>query len=56
MVDSLRDARQTKGKFLLISRRDERGWLGELPARLAVPPMPMQERVLVARALAEKNG
>ena len=56
-MDFLRDAKQTKAKFLLTSRRDERAWLGdELPRRIAVPPMPMQERVQLARALAEKHG
>src|SRR5262249_39799922 len=34
---------------------DERTWLGDLPARIEVPPMPMQERVQLARALAEKQ-
>ena len=56
LANFLRDARQTKAKFLLTSRRDERGWLGDLPARVPVPPMPMQERVQLARALAEKHG
>ncbi len=56
LVDFLRDARQTKARFLLTSRRDERKWLGpELPRRIAVPRMPMQERVQLARALAEKH-
>ncbi len=52
----LRDARDTKAKFLLTSRRDERAWLAALPRRIAVPPMPFQERVQLARALAEKHG
>jgi tetratricopeptide (TPR) repeat protein len=56
LVDFLRDAAQTRAKFLLTSRRDEREWLGNLPARITVPPMPMQERVQLARALAEKHG
>jgi tetratricopeptide (TPR) repeat protein len=56
LKDFLLAARNTKAKFLLTSRRDERGWLGELPARLTLPPMPMQERVQLARALAEKHG
>jgi tetratricopeptide (TPR) repeat protein len=56
LVAFLRDARETKAKFLLTSRRDERGWLGDLPRRIPVPPMPMQERVQLARALAEKFG
>ena len=32
----LREARGTKARFLLTSRREEQGWLGELPARIAV--------------------
>lgn len=47
---------QTRAKFLLTSRRDEREWLGDLPRRVSLPPMPMQERVQLARALAEKHG
>jgi hypothetical protein len=56
LVDFLRAAGQTKAKFLLTSRREERGWLDDLPRRLTLPPMPMQERVQLARALAEKYG
>ncbi len=56
LADFLRAARETKARFLLSSRRDERGWLGDLPARVPVPPMPFQERVQLARALAEKHG
>jgi tetratricopeptide (TPR) repeat protein len=56
LADFLRAARSTKAKILLTSRRDERRWLGDLPARIKVPPMPMQERVQLARALAEKHG
>jgi len=52
----LRSARDTQVKFLLTSRRDELSWLGNLPARIMVPPMPMQERVQLARAIAEKYG
>ena len=56
LTDFLRAARDTKAKFLLTSRREERGWLGDLPVRVPVPPMPFQERVQLARALAEKHG
>jgi tetratricopeptide (TPR) repeat protein len=56
LKDFLLAARNTKAKFLLTSRRDEQTWLGDLPARLTLPPMPMQERVQLARALAEKHG
>ncbi|MGA9351399.1 MAG: tetratricopeptide repeat protein [Anaerolineae bacterium] len=56
LLDFLRAARETKAKFLLTSRREERAWLGDLPARLTLPPMPIQEGVQLARALAEKHG
>ena len=52
----LRAVRGTKAKVLLTSRRDERGWLGELPARVRLPAMPMGERVQLARSLAAKQG
>ena len=55
LADFLRASMLTKAKFLLTSRRDERNWLGELPARIQVPPMPMQERVQLSQALAEKH-
>lgn len=48
--------RDTKAKVLLTSRRDEQAWLGDLAVRIHVPPMPMQERVQLARALAEKHN
>jgi tetratricopeptide (TPR) repeat protein len=54
LADFLRAARETKAKFLLTSRRDERGWLGDLPARVHLPPMPFLERLELARGLAEK--
>ncbi|OUC16092.1 MAG: hypothetical protein B0A82_03700 [Alkalinema sp. CACIAM 70d] len=56
LADFLRDARNTKARFLLTSRRDERAWLGDLPVRVQVPPMPTQERVEFARQLAGKYG
>jgi tetratricopeptide (TPR) repeat protein len=56
LVDFLRAARDTRAKFLLTSRRDEQGWLGDLPARITVPPMPLQESVQLVRALAARRG
>jgi tetratricopeptide (TPR) repeat protein len=56
LADFLREARSTQAKFLLTSRRDEQEWLGDLPRRVKIGPMPMQERVQLARALAEKRG
>jgi tetratricopeptide (TPR) repeat protein len=50
------DLRTTKAKVLLTSRRDERAWLGGLPARVVLPAMPMGERVQLVRAVAAKQG
>jgi tetratricopeptide (TPR) repeat protein len=55
LADFLRDVKQTQAKILLTSRRDEQTWLQNVPCRIAVPPMPMQERVQLARALAEHH-
>jgi len=52
----LSDVRETKAKVLLTSRRDEEDWLGELAQRVTVPPMPMQERLQLAGAIAERRG
>jgi tetratricopeptide (TPR) repeat protein len=52
----LAELRGRKAKVLLTSRRDERALLGNLPARVRLPPMPMGERVQLARALAAKQG
>ncbi len=49
-------ARDTKAKFLLTSRRAETAWLGELPRRVRVPAMPMQERLQLAVAIVERRG
>lgn len=54
LVDFLRAAQETQAKFLLTSRRDELAWLGNLPTRIQVPPMPHTERAQFAKALAEK--
>ncbi|MCX6674731.1 MAG: CHAT domain-containing protein [Methanothrix sp.] len=56
LANFLRAARDTQAKFLLTSRRDEREWLGDLPRRVLVPPMPMFERMELARAIADKQG
>jgi len=56
LKDFLNAARETRAKFLLTSRRDETQWLGLLPRRITIPPMPMQERVQLARGIAEKFG
>ena len=56
LVDFLREARGTQAKFLLTSRRDERDWLSDLPARIELPPMPFDECVQMTEALAKKLG
>ncbi|HEX5716067.1 MAG TPA: CHAT domain-containing protein, partial [Thermoanaerobaculia bacterium] len=56
LLGFLRALRQTKAKVLLTSRRDERSWLGDLPVRIQVPPMPMTESLQLVRALAERHG
>jgi tetratricopeptide (TPR) repeat protein len=56
LVNFLRAASQGQAKFLLTSRRDERGWLGELPRRIVMPAMPTQERVQLARELVKRHG
>jgi CHAT domain len=56
LADFLHAVRGTKAKFLLTSRRDERGWLHDLPARIELPPMPFDERVQMTEALARKLG
>ncbi len=53
----LRDlAQTTRCKVLLTSRRDERHWLGDLPARVRLPAMPMRESLQLAAALAARHG
>lgn len=52
----LEEARATKAKFLLTSRREERGWLGEMPARTWMLPMPWHERVALAAKIARDSG
>ncbi|MEI7644831.1 MAG: CHAT domain-containing protein [Chloroflexales bacterium] len=54
LADFLRAVRDTPAKFLLTSRRDEQAWLGNLPLRVVLPPMPMHERRQMAEALAAK--
>jgi tetratricopeptide (TPR) repeat protein len=56
LLGFLNAARETKAKFLLTSRRDEDSWLGNLPRRVPVPPMPMQERLQLAGAVVEHRG
>jgi tetratricopeptide (TPR) repeat protein len=55
LYDFLRDLqKQTRARVLLTSRRDEYAWLGELPRRVALAPMPMRERLQLAHALVRR--
>jgi tetratricopeptide (TPR) repeat protein len=46
----------TRCRVLLTSRRDEHAWLGNLPARVRLPAMPMRESLQLAAALAARRG
>jgi tetratricopeptide (TPR) repeat protein len=57
LVALLRDlAQHTRCKVLLTSRRDEQPWLGDLPARVDLPGMPMRESLQLAAELAKRHG
>jgi tetratricopeptide (TPR) repeat protein len=57
LVGLLRDlAQRTRCKVLVTSRRDEHAWLGDLPARVQLPPMPMRESLQLAGALTARHG
>jgi tetratricopeptide (TPR) repeat protein len=55
LVEFLRVAQGSRARFLLTSRREEQEWLGDLPRRIPLPPLPMQELQQLARALAERR-
>lgn len=52
----LGQVRATKARVLLTSRRPEHDWLGVLATRVALAPMPMRERVELAKAIADRHG
>lgn len=56
VLEFLRAARETRARFLLTSRRDERAWLGDVPARVALPPMTARDAMQLVRALAQRQG
>jgi hypothetical protein len=49
-------ASNTVARVLLTSRQDEQQWLGDLPARVRLPDMPMLERLQLARAISAGRG
>jgi hypothetical protein len=53
--DFLRAISGTAAKVLVTSRREERDWLGDLPARVTLPPMSMRDCVQLASALAKEH-
>ncbi|MGA2827533.1 MAG: CHAT domain-containing protein [Streptosporangiaceae bacterium] len=55
LLSFLRSARDTKAKLLLLSRHNRQAWLGDLPTRLHLPPLPLVERNLLVRAVAAKH-
>ena len=56
LLTFLRSARDTRAKILLLSRSNQQDWLGDLPARIPLPPMPASETSLLVRAVAASNG
>jgi tetratricopeptide (TPR) repeat protein len=57
LAELLRDlAQRTRCKVLVTSRRSEHHWLGDLPARVRLPAMPMRESLQLAGALAARQG
>ncbi|RZU52519.1 tetratricopeptide repeat protein [Krasilnikovia cinnamomea] len=54
--DFLHAVSRTRARLLLTSRRDERGWLGDLPIRVRLPRMPMRERIQFTQGLAARHG
>lgn len=56
LADFLRDLGETRCKVLLVGRRPEEEWLGSLPCRIALPPMPMEERGALTIRIAALHG
>ena len=56
LADLLRDLGETRCKVLLVGRRPEEEWLGSLPCRIALPPMPMEERGELTIRIAARHG
>jgi hypothetical protein len=52
----LRDLAATRCRVLLVSRRGEEAWLGDLPDRVALPPLSPSERAELAFRIAARHG
>jgi hypothetical protein len=50
------DLARTRCKVLLVSRRPEQDWLGEIPCRIGLPPMPMEERGELTIRITGRHG
>lgn len=48
--------RSTRARILLTSRRDEQGWLGGVPRRIAMPRMSRADAALLAQELGRERG
>jgi hypothetical protein len=56
LADLLRDLAGTRCKVLLVGRRPEDGWLGNLPCRIPLSPMPMEEIGELTIRIAARHG
>ncbi|MEA2559861.1 MAG: hypothetical protein QOH06_1365 [Acidobacteriota bacterium] len=56
LADLLRDLGETRCKVLLVGRRPEEEWLGSLPYRIALPPMPMEESGELTIRISARHG
>ncbi len=56
LAQFLKDLAETRCKVLLTGRRPEEEWLGDIPCRIALPPMPMEERGELAIRIAAGHG
>jgi hypothetical protein len=56
LAELLVDLTRTRCKVLLVGRRPEEEWLGEIPCRIALPPMPMEERGELTIRITGRHG
>ena len=52
----MKKASESQAKFLLTSSRTEQDWLGTMPVRVPLGPLPLWEALQLTRALVEQNG
>jgi hypothetical protein len=56
LADLLVDLARAGCKVLLVGRRPEEEWLGDIPCRIALPPMPMEERGELTIRITGRHG